>query len=172
MVVIDERVRAKCIYPECEWYGTNAHCPPHAIELEQARRLVSSFEYAIFFRIRVPTELLAGKSTPEQLKQGDLLRKKRLEITAKIESTAFYDGYYLAVGFGGGTCKLVFCPNDDCSVLKGQGCKAPFRARASMEAMGMDVYMLATRVGWDIYPMGKAPSDAPHGTMAGIVFIY
>ncbi len=23
MVIIDERVRAKCIYPKCHWYGTN-----------------------------------------------------------------------------------------------------------------------------------------------------
>ena len=28
MVIIDERVRAKCIYPKCEYYGTSAHCPP------------------------------------------------------------------------------------------------------------------------------------------------
>ena len=27
MVIVDERVRAKCIYPKCPWYGTNAHCP-------------------------------------------------------------------------------------------------------------------------------------------------
>ncbi len=172
MVVIDERVRAKCIYPKCDSYGTNAHCPPHAMELEQVRKLVSSFKYAIFFRMRVPTELLAGERTPEQLKQGGHLRKKRLEIVAKIESAAFYDGYYLAVGFGGGACKSLFCPNDDCRVLKGESCKAPFRARAAMEAMGMDVYMLATKIGWDIYPLGKTPSDAPHGTMAGIVLIY
>ncbi len=49
---------------------------------------------------------------------------------------------------------------------------APHRARASMEAVGIDVYKLATKVGWDIYPIGKAPSDAPYGTIAGIVFIY
>ena len=23
MVIIGERVRAKCIYPKCQWYGTN-----------------------------------------------------------------------------------------------------------------------------------------------------
>jgi predicted metal-binding protein len=172
MVVIDERVRAKCIYPKCEWYGTNAHCPPHAPELEQMRKLVNSFKHAIFLRMRVPTELLAAKRTTKQLEQYKILRKKALETIGKIESTAFYDGYYLALGFGCGTCKLIFCPNGDCKVLKGESCMAPHRARASMEAVGMDVYKLATKVGWDIYPIGKAPSDAPYGTIAGIVFIY
>ena len=173
MVVIDERVRAKCTYPKCEWYGTSAHCPPHVMELEQTRKLVNNFRYAIFFRIKVPTEIVAGKRTPEQIKQHRLIGRKRLEIVAKVEAEAFYDGYYLSVGFGGGSCKSYFCPDEDCRALKlGQGCKFPLRARASMEAVGMDVYLMATKVGWDIYPIGMAPSDAPYGTTTGIVFIY
>ncbi len=27
-VIIDERVRAKCEYPKCSFWGTSAHCPP------------------------------------------------------------------------------------------------------------------------------------------------
>ena len=172
MVVIDERVRAKCIYPKCQYYGTNAHCPPHAPELDWMRKLVNSYKYAIFLRSRVPTELLAAERTPKQLADYKAVRRKALETIGKIESAAFYDGYYLAVGFGCGTCKLIFCADSDCKVLKGQSCAGSQRSRASMEAVGMDVYKLATKVGWDIYPIGKAPSDAPYGTIAGIVFIY
>ena len=172
MVVIDERVRAKCIYPKCRWYRTNANCPPYAMDLEQTRKLVNNFHYAIFFGMKVPTETAAGKRTPEQLKQYQLSGRKRLEIVAKVEAEAFYDGYYLAVGFGGGSCKSFFCPDEDCSSLKGQGCKFPYRARAAMEAVGMDVYLMATKVGWDIYPLGMAPSDAPSALRTGIVFIY
>ena len=173
VVVIDDRVRAKCIYPKCEYYGTNAHCPPHAMDLEQTRKLVNNFKHAIFFKIKVPTELIAGKRTLEQIKENRHISRKRFEIVARIESEAFYDGYYLAVGFGGGTCKAIFCPDQDCRVLKpGQGCNLPYRARSSMEAVGMDVYLMATKVGWDIYPIGMEPSDAPYGTLAGIIFIY
>ncbi len=172
MVVIDERVRAKCIYPKCEWYGTSANCPPYAIDLEQTRKIVNNFHYAMFFGIKVPTELLAGKRTPEQYKQGSHFGNTRNEIVAKVEAEAFYDGYYLAVGFGGGACKRQFCPNEDCSVLAGQGCRFPLHARTSMEGVGMDVYLMATKVGWDVYPLGARPSDAPHGLQAGIVFIY
>lgn len=172
MVVIDERVRAKCIYPKCEYYGTNAHCPPHAPDLDWMRKLVNSYKYAIFLRSRVPIEILAAERTPKQLADYKAVRKKAFETIGKIESAAFYDGYYLAVGFGCGTCKLIFCADNDCKVLKGQSCAGSHRSRASMEAVGMDVYKLATKVGWDIYPIGKAPSDAPYGTIAGIVFIY
>lgn len=173
MVVIDERVRAKCRYPRCEHYGASANCPPYTMELEQTRKLVNSFHYAIFFRLKMPTELAAGKQTVAQLKQRRRFTQKRYEIVAKIESDAFYDGYYLAVGFGGGCCKRFYCPDDDCRALQpGQSCRFPQISRSSMEGVGMDVYLMATKVGWDIYPMGMRPSDAPYSTLTGIVFIY
>ncbi|MFC2069546.1 DUF2284 domain-containing protein, partial [Chloroflexota bacterium] len=145
MVLIDERVRAKCIYPKCDWYGTSANCPPHTMDLEQTRKVVNNYKYAIFFIIRVPAETEAGKRTPEQIKYSRRTSKTRLDILAKIESEAFYDGYYLAMGFGGGPCKPRFCPDIDCQALKpGQGCKFPFYSRASMEGVGMNVYAMVT----------------------------
>ncbi len=173
MVVVDERAWAKCVYPKCTWYGTNINCPPYAMNPEQTRKVVNNFHYAIFFRLKVPTETIAGTPTPEQTKHSSRTSRIRLKILAKIESEAFYDGYYLAVAFGGGPCKLDFCPNEDCRALElGQGCKFPLYARSSMEAIGMDVYLMATKVGWDIYPIGKSPSQASHGTKLGIVLIY
>jgi predicted metal-binding protein len=172
-VVIDERVRAKCLYPKCENYGTSAHCPPYAMDLEQTRKLVSRFKYAIFFRLKVPTEVLAGRQDPDAPNKRRLIFKARQKILGRIESEAFYDGYYLSVAFGGGCCKRLYCLDQECSALKpGQACRAALHARAAMESVGMDVYRMAASVGWDIYPIGFAPSDAPHGTMAGIVFIY
>lgn len=41
-VLIDERVRAKCLYPRCSFYGSNAHCPPHALDLEQVKKIVKT----------------------------------------------------------------------------------------------------------------------------------
>ena len=146
------------------------------MNLEQTRKLVNGFRYAIFFRLKVPPETIAGtQRTPKQIKQSRLTDKTRLEILSKIESEAFYDGYYLAVGFGGGPCKRVLCPNEECQALKpGQGCKFPLHARSAMEGVGMDVYLMATKVGWDIYPLGgkPPPPEVPHGTQLGIVFIY
>lgn len=173
MVVVDDRVRIKCIYPKCSWYGTNRHCPPYAMELDQTRKMVNSFKYAIFVRQVGLTGNYAGERTPEQYKACLRDSKMQCDILGGIESQAFYDGYYLAVGFGSGPCKRLFCPNEDCAALKpGQGCKHPLYARSAMEGVGMDAYLMATKVGWDIYPIGRSPSTAPHANRLGIVFIY
>jgi len=173
MVLIDERVRAKCIWPKCQGYGICVHCPPYAPELDQVRKIVNNYRYAIFIRLEVPTEEMAG---PEAGKKRLFWRSSVVthEIVSRIEGEAFFDGYHLALGFAVGSCKG-FCPDLECSaLLPGQGCRHPLRARASMEAVGMDAFTMAAKVGWDIYPIGPSisPADVPHGSKLGLVLIY
>lgn len=174
VVVMDDRVVAKCTYPKCPGYGTNANCPPYAMNIDQARKVVDGFKYAIFIKLEVPPKDTAGKEAIER----DLAtpyRKKIAEIVAKIEAEAFYDGYHLAVGFGSGSCKRLFCPDIDCIALAtGKGCPHRLKARSPMEGVGMDVYTMATKVGWDIYPIGNntSPEEVPYGLRLGLVLIY
>ena len=173
MVLIDERVRAKCTTPLCGCYGTNANCPPNAIDLDLMRKMVNKFHYAIFIMIKVPSEEMSG---PEFRKKRLAARSaiKNFEIVSKIESAAFYDGYHLAVGFGGGPCKLYFCPDKECSALvSGQPCRHALRARDSMEGVGMDAFAMAAKADWEIYPIGRSaqPSEVPHATRLGLVLI-
>lgn len=164
-VIFDERVRMKCIIPRCYEYGTNANCPPYTPDVDQMRRAVRRYRYAIFFMLKVPSEEIVG---PHHLPP-----KKVNEIASKIESAAFYDGYYLASGFGG-SCREALCQGAECSALKiGSGCRNPFNSRMGMESAGMDAYMMATKMGWDIYPAGlnTKPEDLPHGTRLGLVLI-
>ncbi len=172
-VIIDERVRLKCIYPKCRWYGTNANCPPHAVDLDTIRKIVKKYNFAIFYMIKAPSKDFVG---PELIKRGAHFKwtKKGFEITSKIESAAFYDGYHLAIGFAGGPCKQVFCPNIECSVLNGKECAHYLKSRSSMEGAGMDVFTMATNVGWEIYPCGRSlkPEDVPHGVRCGLILIY
>jgi predicted metal-binding protein len=171
-VVIDERVRAKCMYPKCPYYGTNAHCPPHAMSLDESRTLVSRFHYALMFRVKVPGEALKVDRDPEETQQLIRSLKSRDEIVNRIESEAFYDGHYLAVGFGGGSCKPTFCRDQACQALQpGQGCRAPYRARPSMEAMGMDVFRMAASQGWEIYPVGRSRCASAVGSCVGLIMI-
>ncbi len=174
IVVIDERVRAKCIVPVCSSYGKSVNCPPHAMELGFIRKVVDRFRYAIFSKLEVPAEEIAGPEARE--KRASLpYSRKNSEIVAKIEAQAFHDGYYLAMGFGSGPCKGLFCPEIECNALiPGQPCRFPLKARTSMEGVGMDVYAMATRVGWDIYSIGKTtpPPEVPFGVMCGLVLIY
>jgi len=174
MVLIDERVRAKCMYPKCRSYGTNANCPPYGMDLDLTMKVVNNFNYGIFYMIKVPAEMVAG---PEVI--GKRLNipslTKNYEIASRIEAEAFHDGYYFALGFAGGPCKSVFCPDDECTALiPGQSCRHPLRSRSSMEGVGMDAYTMATKVGWDIYPVGVStlPSDVPCGLRLGLVLIY
>lgn len=174
MIVIDERVRAKCMYPKCPWYGTNPHCPPYAIDLKASRELVRKFNYGIFVDIRVPANLIVGSNvadTTTSVSSG----LKLYEIVSRIESEAFYDGYYLALGFAVGPCKKFYCPNVPCNALKiGQPCRHALRSRPSMESMGIDAYALACKVGWDIYPIGKnaQPSSIACGHRLGLILIH
>ena len=59
-VVIDERVLAKCTYPKCPGYGTNANCPPYAMSLDQVRKVIDNFNYALFVKLEVPSEHTAA----------------------------------------------------------------------------------------------------------------
>ena len=172
-IVIDERVLAKCTYPKCPGYGTNANCPPYAMDIEQARKVVERFKYAIFVKLEVAPEDTAGKEAINK----DLslpYRRKLAEIVAKIEAEAFYAGYHLAVAFGSGSCKRLFCPDIDCiTLVPGKGCPHHLKARSPMEGVGMDAYTMATKVGWDIYPIGlsTSPEEVPYGLRLGLVLI-
>ena len=174
MVLIDERVRAKCIYPLCSRYGTNVNCPPYAMDLDLVRRIVNNFHHAIFIHIEAPSEEIAGR---EALDKKLFIRSRIInyEVVSKIEAEAFYDGYHLALGFAGGACLDVLCPGSECSALvPGQGCRHRLKARGSMEGVGIDAFTMAAKVGWDVYPLGAgiSPSEVPHGSNLGLVLIY
>ena len=172
-IIIDERVRAKCTYPKCPGYGTNANCPPYAMSLDQVRKVVNNFGYGILIKLEVPSPDTAGVEAREKNLSGPYNRKIA-EIIAKIEAQAFYDSYYLAVGFGFGTCKSIFCPDTDCRALvAGQSCPHHLKARSSMEAVEMDCFSMAANVGWDIYPIGRetSPEEVPYGLRLGLVLI-
>ncbi len=174
MIIIDERVRAKCIYPKCDQYGTNAQCPPYAMDLDMVRKIVKNFRYAIFTRLEVPSENIAGREAQQKGSFGRA-HVKTHEIVSKIEAEAFFDGYHLALGFACGPCKALFCFNQDCAALvPGKWCRHPLRARSSMEGVGMDVFTMATKAGWPIYPIGASisPKDVPCGGTYGLILIH
>lgn len=173
-ILIDERVRAKCFVPACSSLGKNAHCPPHALDLDFMRRVVNNFRYAIFYMLKVPSDELVGPGFKEK-KLGGRSAMLNWEISAQIESAAYYDGYHLAMGFAGGPCEPYLCPNQTCRLLETkEGCRNPFRSRPSMEGVGMNALLMAAKVGWEIYPVGGSlsPTDIPHVIRLGLVLIY
>jgi len=170
-VIVDERVRMKCVYPKCNLYGTNANCPPYSATPAETREIVKRYRYAVFCTIETPPAGTIGSDTALITS----FRKKMGEVISTVEAMAYYDGYYLAIGFTGGACKQAYCADLECSALKpGQACRMSLRARASVEAVGIDAFLMATRVGWDVYPAGRSLKldDIPCGRRLGLVLIY
>lgn len=171
MISVDDRVVLKCRIPKCFGYGTSANCPPHSLKPEEMRQTLTHYRWGVVFKLDVPSEvIIRDKATIDERVDA---YKKVFHIVNSIESAAFYDGYYLAVGLAAGSCKSTFCYNAECTVLKEERCRFSLRARPSMEAVGIDCYRLATELAWEIYPIGsdaKAKS-MPRGTLMGLVLV-
>jgi len=172
-VQVDERVRLKCLVPRCYNYGQCVYCPPYTPEPEFMRQAFNRFSWAVLFRSDViPVEDVADVSRyiPNAVKYF----RETSELAGKIEILAFADGYYLAMGFAGGSCRDNLCNGMLCQVLDSGLCRFPFRARPSMEAVGIDVYGLVAKVGWEIYPIynGVDPKLVPCASSVGVVFIH
>ncbi len=170
-IPVDDRVVLKCIIPKCFGYGVCANCPPYSPTPEETRKYIAHYKWAVIFKCDVPPEIIVRNK--ETIKERSGAYQKTFAIVNKVESTAFYDGYYLSVGFGAGSCKSTFCWKDDCAVLQGNKCKFSLTARPSMEAVGIDCYRLAVDLGWDIYPIGSdaKPETIPHGTLMGLILV-
>ncbi len=174
-ITIDERVRLKCVIPRCLRAGETPNCPPYAPDLDLVRKAFSRFSWAILLKTNVaPLEEYApgrGGSRAEERKTL-LFHQKSGEIVYQIERLAYKDGYHLAMGFGGGSCKDYLCRGLICQFLDSGRCRFPLRSRPAMEAVGIDVFDLINKVGWSAYPLVDELKDIPCAVSVGIVFIY
>src|SRR3972149_5385826 len=159
-VVVDERVRLKCCVPVCDDYGLNLMCPPNVMSVQEFREILARYNKAILIQIElgIPAEMRTEIGKADDVaalyksvgfldsykKHFNPIKLKLHHITHKVEAQAFSLGYRFAAGFIAGSCKL--CP--ECSAIKSdKSCRHPFRARPSMEAMGIDAYQTAKNAG-------------------------
>lgn len=171
-IPVDERVTLKCQIPRCFGYGVGAHCPPNTLKPEELREILKKFQFAVFFIKEVPAAVIVrDKAT---IKERVAAYQEVYKIVNDLESLAFHDGHYLAFGFGAGSCRHTFCGQmESCQAMEGKKCRFSLRSRPSMEAVGIDVYKMVARAGWDIYPIGSddKPEDIPKGTLAGLIIV-
>jgi predicted metal-binding protein len=171
-IPVDERVTLKCQIPRCFGYGVGAHCPPNTLKPEELREILKKFQFAVFFIKEVPSAVIVrDKAT---IKERVAAYQEVYKIVNDLESLAFHDGHYLAFGFGAGSCRHTFCGQmESCQAMEGKKCRFSLRSRPSMEAVGIDVYKMVARAGWDIYPIGSddKPEDIPKGTLAGLLIV-
>jgi len=136
-VVIDERVRLKCLVPLCDKYNQNLMCPPNLPSVEEFRRVIRKYSKALFVQLAYEKRAALSKAVARR----NALRLH--QIIHELEKKAFSSGFPLAAGLIGGSCKL-------CRKCVGPGnpCRHPLSARPAMEGMGIDVIQTAKRVGF------------------------
>ncbi len=135
-VVIDERVRLKCLIPLCDKYDRHLMCPPNLPTVEEFRKSLRKYSKALF--VQLSLEKNGKVSKAESRRYGLELHK----IIHQLERKALSLGYPLAAGLIGGSCKLC----RECVGPAGP-CRHPLMSRPSIEGMGIDVIRTAKKIG-------------------------
>jgi predicted metal-binding protein len=174
-IVIDERVRLKCSIPRCLRAGETPNCPPNAPDLDLIRKAFARYKWAILLKknIEPMEDFKPGKINDRTgIDQTLLFHQKTGEIIYELERLAYQYGYYLAMGFGGGSCKDYLCKGLVCQFKDSGRCRFPLRSRPAMEAMGIDVFDIINKAGWNSYPLLDELDKTPCATSVGLVLIY
>ncbi|MFA6332158.1 MAG: DUF2284 domain-containing protein [Methanoregula sp.] len=163
-IVVEDRVREKC-RTGCFEYGKHLTCPPYTPEVEDFRRSLGEYQYAMIVKFRSEAEFpeeiryslmqimidpVAKKETKESaitfltafVHEGNRLHMIMLDL----EKTAFNAGYpfALATVFGPG-CRLC----ETCNIAGGQ-CNRPTMKRHCPEGLGINVVKTAEHAGMPI----------------------
>jgi len=135
-IIVDDRVRLKCQIPRCDSYGQNLMCPPYVASVAEFRTYLSLFSRALLLQISASIE----KTTDDVYAPANKLH----DLVNRGEKAAFEAGFRFATGLIGGCCRLC----DVCVIATGSTkCRFPFKARPSMEAMGIDVIATTEKAG-------------------------
>lgn len=147
-IVVDPRVNFKCQVPICQNYGRSHICPPYVMSAEKFSVVLSKYSHAIIVQVAQPA--LAEGADREKMAREQVLKLN--DLVAKLERDAMYLGYRFAASLGGGPCP--YC--DECNASEGEDCRHPFKARPSMESLGIDVIQTAINAGM---PIELPPKD-------------
>ncbi len=185
-VIVDPRVRLKCMIPRCYMSGDCGHSPAHGYSMEETRQMVSRYEWGVFFRVEVKNSIIAAKSLKDSINSGVLDENGNafnlggyymllMTIVKVLQKRARARGCSDTLGFAAGSCRDPFCfLQATCQdLMTSRGCRNPHLSSPSMESCGMDVFTMAARVGWDVFPIGGTcePDVVAHGTLMGLVLV-
>jgi predicted metal-binding protein len=169
-VVVEDRFAEMCSTSQyqCPGYGRSPHCPPHGMKPGEFRNILTRYEHVLVFKIDTPTEVLLDDRRFD-------VAKLIHEISAGLERSATEKGFTNSQGFAAGSCKMIFCRDQEkCVVLeKNENCRFPDKARPSLSGLGVNFLELSETIGWQFNKITKdtSPDDVSMGMMAGIVLI-
>ena len=108
-VTVADWVRYKCTWG-CKGYGKHLCCPPYAPSPEETRKILAEYRVGLLLRFEgVPG--MRGID-PDRIPEDFHPMYKDLilwvhDTLYMLEKTAFYDGFYKAIGFGAYPC--IYC---------------------------------------------------------------
>jgi predicted metal-binding protein len=152
LVAIEDRVRMKC-RSGCPSYGRYLTCPPNAPDIEEFRRCLGNYHFALLVKFK--SRALLGEEIRDNIlwslynpdadpssreNAGRFMRDLALDnrslnrIMLELEKMAFNAGYPFAVTTVCGTCGLC----EKCNTATGI-CNHPTMKRFPPEALGINV---------------------------------
>lgn len=120
-------VRLKCQYG-CPGYSKRLMCPPFTPTPQETGEVVSCYNRAVLLHAHDNAVIN--------------------DIIPRLEQKIFLAGYYKALGFGSGPCRI--CENRGLKCNTAKPCRYPGIARPAMEACGMNVFETARSNGFHI----------------------
>jgi predicted metal-binding protein len=164
-IVVEDRVRQKCRMG-CSEYGKYLTCPPYAPPVEDFRKSLGDYQYALLVKFNSETEfaeeirysflqILIDPSAPEESKKsavafiGAYLAETRNlhRVMLDLEKTAFNAGFPFALTtICGPGCRLC----ETCNVQEGR-CTRPTMMRFTPEGLGINVVKTAADAGMAIH---------------------
>jgi predicted metal-binding protein len=170
-VAVEDRVRLKCL-TGCDDYGLKFCCPPHAPTVDEFRRMLKDYRFALFLKFQTAAETsddvtlnimryMYDPDVPANAKEKAqsyyakwlVDAKKILLAVLELERTAFNHGCPFAVGFMAGSCML--CTKCDMSAA---ACTHPTMMRYPEHAVGINMMKTAKNAGSPIaFPVKGKP---------------
>jgi predicted metal-binding protein len=132
------------------------------------RKWQAQSTYSITVKIELPTSVMFSD---ERKGVMQLLH----QIVAALEQKAIETGFGKAKAFAGGSCKELFCENEEncCVVADNKPCRHIAFARPSMSGFGIDVTQLMLSSGWPSQKAEKSNSSDKNDTswVAGLIML-
>jgi predicted metal-binding protein len=139
LLVPEERVRGYCTQNRCGNYGKSHMCPPFVPPIEEVKTQLKKFQHSILLRHTVNLNI---KRDWKLIKQSMTdFHNEILQVEEFLKKTGIKEVW----GMTAGTCGIC----EVCSAKSEKPCVHPDKARASLEALGIDVVALMVKLGLD-----------------------
>jgi predicted metal-binding protein len=152
----------------CPNYGFSGNCPPNVEGPVEFRKWLAQSKYSITVKIELPTSVMFSDDRRGVMK---LLH----QIVAGVEEKAMGMGFKKSKGFAGGSCKDLFCDDQEkcCVLAENKPCRHMDIARPSMSGFGVDVTLLMKSSGWSAPRAEKSNLSDKDATswVAGLIML-